>query len=635
MKLKIVVLLWLCGGGYQLAVGQRAPTGKKSVSHAQPESGLNQVKSAYQAQLQTWCDGLIAIQVKGGDDAGGIFCNAHQFSHGRCGDALYPFLTLFKLTGQEKYRTAARNVFNWSEAHVSQPDGSWLNEAAGRNNWKGITCFSTIALGEALRHHGDVLSDAENKQWRARLRKGGDYMLSSFTFETGDVNYPIAAGAALAVCWTVLGDEKYRQRAREFTYFGLTHFTANNLIWGEGIRGKSDTTATGLRPIDIPYNLEESMANFALYGLLTGDAHVLDAVTTSLRAHLNWMLPDGGLDAGWCARQYKWTYFGSSTADGPMGGLALMASRDKRFAEAAFRSLQVRQSYTHNGLLHGGGHLATRKLPVCSHHTFTNAKGLATALDAGISEAAPVSLPADSAYGVREWPEARVVQIAVGPWRASVTINDLASSPKRGGHPMGGALTMLWHQQTGPVAVASMNDYVTYEKANMQTVANDADKVCLTPRIETSIGGSRYSNLYDSQATLTWVKKGDAVLLTINGNLRDVAGHLLPGGASAFELNYTFTPRSFQLAVQSKAAGARLLFPVVSPADESVRYTVTGTVTVQKKMVLVNLTGNETGEWKGSTAKRVFNFVPGFEAIPISNKLNSDGTGYVRIEVTN
>lgn len=114
--------------------------------------------------------------------------------------------------------------------------------------------------------------------------------------------------------------------AKEFSAFALKHFTVNKLIWGEGVRGKNDTTPKGLRPIDIPYNIEESLSNLALYGTLTGDKKVLDVVTASLQAHLNWMLPDGGLDTGWCARQYKWNYMGTATADGPAGGFALWAT---------------------------------------------------------------------------------------------------------------------------------------------------------------------------------------------------------------------------------------------------------------------------------------------------------------------
>lgn len=622
MKLKLIALFYGLIGCYQLTWGQILPKPKE-----QP------VKAAYQSLLQTWCDAMIDRQVQGGEDDGGIFSKSHQFVHGRCGDAVYPFLVMFKLTGNEKYRTAARRVFNWSETHVSQPDGSWINETGGKNNWKGISCFSTIALGEALRHHGDVLTAAENKQWRERLRKGGDFLLSFITFETGDINYPISTAAALAVCWKVLGDKKYLLRARELAHFGLKHFTANHLIWGEGVRGINDVTPKGLRPIDVPYNLEESLPNFALYGTLTGDTEVLDTVTRSLQAHLNWILPDGGLDAGWCSRQYKWTYFGSITSEGTAGGFALMGNRDKRFAEAAFRSLQLRQAYTHNGLLYAGADLFSRNIPASTHQTFACAKGLAAALDAGISETPASSLPNDQAYGVREWPEANVIQIALGPWRASITTNDIASSPKRGGHPMGGALSMLWHKQTGPVAVASMNDYVMYEKANMQQPTNDAEQFCLTPRIEINKDGHRYSNLYDSKASLAWVRKADSIQVKIKGNLRDINGNVLPGLSSAFTMNYTFTNQSFQLAVLSKAKGSRLLFPVISPASEVVKQTVNGELVIQKKIAALKLTGNKTPQWNTSVGNRVFNFVPGFEAVVIENKLDDDGNGHVHIVI--
>lgn len=636
MKLKLFMLWWGIVGCSQVGAGQNpaGPAGQKKPVQTRNDQPSTPEKAAYQSQLQTWCDGLVAQQVANGADAGGFYCPAHQFVHGRCADMAYPLLTLFELTGEEKYRTVARNVLNWSEAHVSQPDGSWINETAGKNSWKGISCFSTIALGEILRHHGKALSVAETTQWRERLRRGGDFILSNIGFDTGDINYPMAAAAALAVCWTVLGDDKYRHRAQEMAHFGLGHFTANHLIWGEGVRGATDTTATGLRPIDVPYNLEESLPNLALYGTLTGDDRVLDSVTTSLRAHLNWMLPDGGLDAGWCSRQYKWTYFGSSTADGCAGGFALMAHRDNRFSEASRRNLHLRKAYTHNGLLSGGADLVSRAIPVCNHHTFTSAKGLAAALDAGIREAGPAVLPNDVAFGVREWPEARVIQIAVGPWRASVTTNDLASSPKRGGHPMGGALSMLWHQQTGPVAVASMNDYVRYEASNMQK-ATAAEQFCLTPRIEATRKGSRYTNLYDPHATLSWSKQGDSIRVTIRGDLRDIQGNAWPDGPSAFAINYTFSPSSFQLAVQAKAAGAVLLFPVVSPTSEPVDASRTGNLVVHKKTARINLIGSEMAGWESVKGDRVFNFVPGFTAVPLQTKLDSSGSGFIRIVITN
>jgi len=506
--------------------------------------------------------------------------------------------------------------YSWSEKHVSQADGSWTNEADGKNDWKGISVFRTIALGEALHYHGAGLSGSEKKQWTERLRKGGDYVLNHIGFETGDINYPNSAAAALAVCWQVLGDEKYLIRAREMANFGLQHFTVNNLIWGEGIRELADTTATGLRPIDIPYNITESLPNLALYATITNDEKVLQAVVKSLQAHLNFVIPDGALDAGWCSRMYKWNYFGSSTADGIAGGCALLSKYDKRFAEAAYRNVSLMQSYTHNGILYGGPDLYKRKLPATSHHTIASAKGLTSALDAGVEDLPATFLPNDKAYGIREWKEARVVQVGIGGWRASITTNDIATSKKRGNHPMGGALTMLWHQQTGPVAVASMNEYIMYEPSNMQTAKNADEKFSITPRIEITSNGNRFSNVYDDKAVLSWTKKGNSIMVKIKGSLKNAQGYTLPGILSAFEINYTFNDKSFEMAAQCDAADAKLLFPII-PFDKGGGNK--NGVEIYKAPGSIKIAIAKTNVGKAITGKKVFNYVPGFEAVVVEN----------------
>ncbi len=590
--------------------------------------------SIYTSVLKTWCNGLIAHQVKEGSDAGGIFCPSHQFVHGRCGDIVYPLITMYNITREKKYLEAADKVFNWSESHISQPDGSWTNESGGKNDWKGISCFSAIALGEALRHHGHLLDAVTKEKWMNRLRKGADYILYNITYETGDINYPMSSAASMAVCWKVLGDKKYLDRAKELAHFAIQHFTKNSLIWGEGVRGPNDTTPKGLRPIDIPYNIEESLPNLALYGLITENKEVLDMVTLSMQSHIRWMLPDGGLDAGWCSRQYKWNYFGSATSDGCMGGFALMSNRDERFNEAGLRNLLLRKSYTHDGLLYGGADFYSLKIPCCIHQTMTTAKGLATAIDAGMSSFKSVSLPSDTAYGLQEWEEAGVVQIAFGPWRASVTTNDIASSPKRGGHPMGGALSMLWHSQSGPLAVASMNDYALYEKTNMQIPKSDFGKACLTPRLEVKYNDTLYSNIYDSKADMRWVKKGDSLIVTVIGDLRNRKGEELPGGRSHFTIRYTFTPSRFQMATNSKADNIKLIFPVVAQSAEQTSFRSGEGFTIYKKSSQVQVSKNIDNKKRTSVpGKRSFSFVPGFEAMVTESRPDTNGNAFISLMV--
>ncbi|MBC7888455.1 MAG: hypothetical protein H7Z13_11245 [Ferruginibacter sp.] len=614
--------------GLQPAFCQNAGVNRSNPANRNHLSEIKNKESLYFSQLKIWCDALLDLQVKSGKDEGGIFSPASQFCLGRGGEVIYPFLGIYDLTGDKKYKTAAIKAYQWSERYVSQADGSWTNEAGGKNDWKGITVFRCIALGEALHYYSHLLLPTEKQQWEERLRKGADFILSGINFETGDINYPNSASAALAVCWKILGDEKYLLRAKEFAHFGLQHITVNNLMWGEGIRGINDTTAKGLRPIDIPYNITESLPNLALYATITGDKKAMASVIESFKAHLNFILPDGGMDAGWCSRQYKWTYYGSTTADGIAAGMALAASRDNRFLEAAHRNLALLKTYTHNGILYGGADYTNRGILPSAHHAIGNTKGLLTAIHANIKQGKKAVLPNDTAYGVREWKEASVIQIGIGPWRASVTTNDIASSKKRGGHPMGGALSMLWHKKTGPIAVASMNDYIKYEGSNMQTPKSDAENFCLTPRIEIKKDSSVYSNLYDGKATMNWVKNGDSVQVKIKGHLTDVHGTILANGETAFEMIYLFTPASFSMAVHSGAVGAKLLFPVLSPASEKIMQGVSNEIIIQKKSSRLKLTA---GNMEIVNDKRVFNFVPGFEAVPLQIPLDKNGHGFIRI----
>lgn len=570
-----------------------------------------------QTLLQTWCDGLIAHQIADGENRGGLHCPACDFVHGRCGDAVYPLLAMFARTKNEKYRRAALELFDWSERHISQTDGSFLNENYV-GAWKCITCFSALSLGEALRHHGQHLTLETRQRWLERLRRAADFLLDWMSFETGDINYPISTAAALALAWLLLGDEKYRERARELAYFGLEHFTANGLLWGEGPRAQDDLSPRELRPIDVGYNVEESLPNLALYGELTGDERVLQTVAVSLRAHLPFLLPDGGWDAGWCARQYKWTYWGSRTSDGCALGFAALGARDPQFATAAALNLRLLASCTHEGLLYGGPHLHSRGIAPCIHHTFCHAKGLGAALDIGFSGEAH-GAPEKSVDGVREWSEAAVFQVVCGDWRASVTANDLPHTSKRGGSPSGGALLLLWHAETGPLCVASMNDYLRYEGDNMQEAQSEAEKFALTPRLEFQRDDELFSSLCDGAAHIEWREYSGVFEIVATGELKTPGG--LTAGAK-YRLAYRFSPSNFELNIACALRGVRVVFPLVSLQGEAF-WIQDDTFELYKPNATVRAQ-IEGGSWGKLAPERVFNFVPGFEALPLTATLNGE-----------
>jgi hypothetical protein len=128
----------------------------------------------YDELLHTWCESILKLQVTHIESKGihgGILCPACAKMHGRSGDAVYPLMYMAHKTGESRYLDAAIKLQDWSE-HFSSPDGSWVNES--ENSWKGITVFGTIALSDAIKHHGLLLDHALLERWKLRLRKAAE-----------------------------------------------------------------------------------------------------------------------------------------------------------------------------------------------------------------------------------------------------------------------------------------------------------------------------------------------------------------------------------------------------------------------------------------------------------------------------
>lgn len=77
----------------------------------------------------------------------------------------------------------------------------------------------------------------------------------------------------------------------------------------------------GCLPVDLGYNIEESLPNLAYYALMADNQELLAIVERSMNTHLEFMLPDGAWDNSWGTRSFKWTYWGGRTSDGFMGAI--------------------------------------------------------------------------------------------------------------------------------------------------------------------------------------------------------------------------------------------------------------------------------------------------------------------------
>ena len=523
------------------------------------------MSSVYFELLTQWCDAMIRQQVSGlGEDFdGGLLCPACKYEHGRCIDAVYPLLYMADRTGDAKYTHAAKKLFDWHVQAVLCDDGSAYNDP--NNAWNGTTVFAATAICEALDKHAASLDAETQAKWRDVLSGMAEWLYHTIDehFPT-NINYVATNAAALALCGTYLKREDYISQARHLAAYVLDRITANGFLYGEG-KPRESVTPRGCRPIDVGYNVEESIPSLVKYAACLRDESAMRILEDVLRKQLDFLLPDGAWDNSFGSRNNKWTYYGSRTSDGCASAYAIMADRDPMFAEAALRNVRLLRQCSQGGLLRGGPQYALFGEKPCVHHTFTHANAVAAALDAGIEQYdSGTSLPAETCGNVsRHFPEIDTWKIVRGDWHATVTCYDYDI---RAGHASGGALTLLWHRRFGPVIAGSVIDYALVEPTNQQLSLRKRRHRTLTPRAELVWEGVRYAQCYDTAASVVCRQQDDATIVEVHSNLVSLAQKQLPSPLHA-ELEYRFEEGRVRISGRisgSQAAGARFVLPIVS-----------------------------------------------------------------------
>jgi len=572
--------------------------------------------------LKRWGDGLLAVQVtdpKLKGVYGGMLCPACANVHGRGADAIFPLMYLAHRTKNKKYQDAAMRLYDWMENKVSMPDGSWVSEIV-ISDWTGISVFTAIMLAETLTHFGHMFNVHTKQKWDARLKKATEFLYRDFTIHTGNINYPIACSYALALIGTYFNEPKFLSRGKELAYEGLKYFTPNDhLLYGEG-HPEKEPTPKGCYSVDLGYNVEESLQALALYANLTKDKEVFDVVLRSMRAHAEFMLPDGGWDNSWGTRNFKWTYWGSRTSDGCQPAYAIMTDHDPAFYQVALHNTQLLSRCTHNGLLHGGPHYVKHGEMPCLHHTFCHSKALAALLikTDGKHFVKTAQLPRSIAYGVKGFTDIQTWLVAKGEWRGTVTGYDEEYLMKSG-HASGGALSMLWHKKVGPVITASMTIYQLVENFNMQR-DKDPNSMCLTPRFEMVQDKHVYTNIHDLKAEVKHSEVGKDIIFETRSALVDDSQFPYNKTEISCATKYLFGDEVIVINAECNTSTdlpVKYFLPIVSTNDEKVTLLSNTKIAIQKRGGVLNIESSVPFVVAATKNGRIFNFVPGMEAIPL------------------
>ena len=566
--------------------------------------------------LKNWCDRLLSYELREIDTPylkGALACPACGLIHGRCADLVFPLTLLYAETGNEKYLAAAKHLIEWSEYNILCDDGTYRNDLG--NPWRGITAFSAMAIGETVERFGSVLEPQTEKKWYDIYIRLTDSVGRLFAQDSvkPNINYYAGAAALFAQAYHMTGQETYRQTAEQWEAVCGKHFDPQGLFYGEGIPF-DHITEKGCRPIDMGYNLEESLPLLIRHAVWLKDEQKRRRYAEKTRANLAFLLPDGGIDNSFGTRHNKWTYWGSRTSDGMQEGLVYLTDLDPVYARAALKNFELYERCTHDGALYPGLMAYDAGEPACIHHAFTHAKALAVMFldmrEEDFDRAESVLLPREKVDGLHNFQSGNLVTVSVGDWRATVNASDFIYLP--GDQQTGGSMTLLWHAQYGAVCAATMNRFVPSEVFNMQYQRGSFETYCMTPRIEWADSSS------DCDKTVRLLTGGD-----------ESGAWVVAESAQkpCFRIEYRFSVNAVEILLTAGQDGTYRL-PVI--ADRSARITASPRVVCFDGRLTV--TADKEIRPVCPKNKRQYNQVGGFEYFPLELPVKAGETTTVTLK---
>ena len=290
---------------------------------------------------------LLSTQITdtGSPDYGALRCPEDGALHTRAAEAVYPFAVIYRETHDEQYRRGAIALGNWLIRQQAK-DGEWAETPW---TWTGTTADQLLMLGLAYPIVEPHLTSAERSSWRVSIERAAAYLVERMNPDFATINYCATTPATLAVVNRVFPNAAYLPKARTLARQVLSRMTSDGFIEGEAAR-----VGAVKYGVDPGYEMDMSFWGLTLYAQLTGDTLVAERVKRAVASHLSLVYPNGMIDGSWGARCYKWTTFGSKTADGSQVLFSLLAGEDARYRTAAIRNLDYLRTMIRDGFVDVG-----------------------------------------------------------------------------------------------------------------------------------------------------------------------------------------------------------------------------------------------------------------------------------------
>ena len=319
----------------------------------------------------------------------------------RAAEAVYPFAVVFQQSGDKRYRDAAVSVAHWLFKQ-QLAEGQWKETPW---EWTGTTADQLLMLSLSFPILKPSLSSAQQKMWLHSIERAADYLVQYMSPDFASINYCPTSAAALAITHRLVPKPVYLIKANTLARWTIAKMDEDGFIQGEAAR--SHGVKYG---VDLGYEMDMSLWGLGLYARTTGDKSVDEVVRKSLAKNLYFVYPNGAIDGSWGSRCYKWSAFGSKTADGSQVLFSLFANEDSRYATAAIKNLRYLRTMIKDGMIGNGPHFwQIFPSQLCNYPTFARAKNLAMAFsfDSSQNHFMP-PLPSEEAGWMKFYPTVNV-----------------------------------------------------------------------------------------------------------------------------------------------------------------------------------------------------------------------------------
>jgi hypothetical protein len=383
--------------------------------------------------------------------------------------------------------------------------------------------------------------------------------------------------------------------------------------------------------VDPGYELDMTFWGLLLYARLNGDVFVEERIRKAVEAHLYLVYPNGIIDGSWGTRCYKWTTYGSKTADGTQILFSLLAGRDARYRTAAWRNLEYLRTMMKDGLIGSGPqYFEVSKEAPCNYPTFARAKNLALAAELGDkSEGSLPPLPSEQPGSFMFYPTVNVAYARTEQLYVSISgyqyIDQLNWGEGRYSQfPSGGSTCNIWVRGFGLLQTSSPTRYVRGEVIHMPEIKDTIR--AFTPRIEYSDSGRTYTNLYERSGVMSFQQNRDGSFsATYAGELKNERH--LPGGVG-YRLDHRIEDASVQKTVEIRYHDGTPVISIVEPVvfeeEMQVRKVDSRTISLKyaKKEFLLKIEQGEVHIELGIERERYRQPFPAMRCYPIVLKVS-------------